>query len=191
MGEHGKNMQADHSRRALISRAALAAVAGVALPLGLATGASADDGKPMLMFVQVADDVRVNATAQTFRLVNVAQQTIYFADRPERIGGHIKMSDYLAEWTSEGGADNFGVDKPNATLSVYEPRQAKNTVAVITISNPKADGADLVYNFKLIEGTLPAEGGATSLFIDWIGVGGGVGPGFHGVGVGRRGFGWR
>lgn len=31
---------------------------------------------------------------------------------------------------------------------------------------------------------MPANGGATSLFIDWYGVGGGVGPGFHGVGGG-------
>lgn len=30
-----------------------------------------------------------------------------------------------------------------------------------------------------------------TLFIDWFGPGGGVGPGFHGVGVGRRGVGWR
>jgi hypothetical protein len=28
-----------------------------------------------------------------------------------------------------------------------------------------------------------------ALFIDWIGVGGGVGPGFHGVGAGTRGVG--
>jgi hypothetical protein len=38
---------------------------------------------------------------------------------------------------------------------------------------------------------MPKSGAAPSLFIDWIGVGGGVGPGFHGVGVGRRGVGWR
>ena len=35
------------------------------------------------------------------------------------------------------------------------------------------------------------ETGATSLFIDWIGVGGGGGRWFHGVGVGRRGPGRR
>ena len=60
----------------------------------------------------------------------------------------------------------------------------------MTISNPKVDGADLVYGYRLIEGTLPAGGGATSVFIDWIGVGGGVGFGFHGAGVGRRGPGF-
>jgi len=55
----------------------------------------------------------------------------------------------------------------------------------------KVEGSDLVYTYKLIDGTMPKSGGATSLFIDWIGVGGGVGRGFHGVGVGRRGPGIR
>ena len=43
---------------------------------------------------------------------------------------------------------------------------------VVEISNPVVDGADLVYNYKFIEGDLPC-GGATSLFINWIGVGSG------------------
>ena len=58
-------------------------------------------------------------------------------------------------------------------------------------SHPVVDGNDLVYSYKLIEGEMPKAGGATALFIDWIGVGGGVGRGFHGVGRGRRGVGWR
>jgi hypothetical protein len=64
-----------------------------------------------------------------------------------------------------------------------------NTLTVVEISHPVVDGKDLVYSYKLIEGTMPKVGGATALFIDWIGVGGGVGPGFHGVG--GRGVGWR
>ena len=101
------------------------------------------------------------------------------------------MADYLKEWTSKAGKDNFAVDPPNATLSVYEPGKAENTLVVVKITNPKVDGADLVYTYKIIDGKMPAAGGATALFIDWIGVGGGVGPGFHGVGVGGRGVGVR
>jgi len=143
------------------------------------------------MFVQIAEDVKVDAASKTFRLVKVSQQTLYFSDRPVRRAGHLKMADYLKEWTVKAGKDNFGEDPPNATLSVYEPGQADNTVAVVEITQPRIDGSDLVYSYKLIEGKLPAAGGATSLFIDWIGVGGGVGPGFHGVGVGFRGPGLR
>ena len=146
---------------------------------------------PQLMFIQIAEDVKVDAATSTFRLMKVSQQTLYFSDRPVRIAGHLKMVDYLKEWTAKAGEDNFGADPPNATLSVYEPGQPDNMVAVLEILNPRIDGSDLIYSYKLIDGKLPAAGGATSLFIDWIGVGGGVGPGFHGVGVGRRGPGVR
>jgi hypothetical protein len=96
------------------------------------------------MFVQIADDVKVDMAAKTFRLVNVNQQTLYFTDRPIRIAGHIKMADYLKEWTAKAGKDNFGADPPNAVLSIYESGQADNTTAVVEITHPKIDGADLI-----------------------------------------------
>jgi hypothetical protein len=139
--------------------------------------------------VQTADDLK--ADDKTLRLVNVNQQTLYFSDRPVRIAGHLKMPDYLKEWKAGEGPDNFSADPPNATLSVYEPGQSDSTLAVVEISHPVVDGNDLIYRYRMIEGTMPGSGGATALFIDWIGVGGGVGPGFHGVGVGRRGVGIR
>jgi len=155
------------------------------------TTSSPSSEKAQLMFVQIADDVRVDPAKSTFRLVKVNQQTLYFSDRPVRIAGHMNMAAYLKEWTSKAGKDNFGADPPNAVLSVYEPGQPDNTLAAVKITNPKIEGSDLIYSYKLIEGKLPTAGGAASLFIDWIGVGGGVGRGFHGVGVGFRGPGWR
>lgn len=147
--------------------------------------------EPLFMFVHVADDLMVDEAAATLRLVNVGQQTLFFSDRPDRIAGHLKMADYLDEWTDKAGKDNFSANPPNAALSVYEPGQPDNTVAVVEITNPQTDGSDLIYNYKLIEGSLPASGGETCLFIDRIGVGGGVGVGYHGVGVGARGPGVR
>ncbi len=152
---------------------------------------AASSEAPQFMFVQIAEDVKVDPAAKTVRLVNVNQQTLYFSDRPVRIAGHVKMADYLNEWTAKAGKDNFGGDPPNAVLSVFEPGKPDNTAVAVEISHPRIDGSDLIYNYKLIEGSLPAGGGATSLFIDWIGVGGGVGRGFHGVGVGFRGPGLR
>lgn len=164
--------------------AALAGCAGSQAP-----GADAGGSKAQLMFVQSAEDLRVDAARSTLRLVRVNTQTLYFSDRPERIAGNLRMADYLKTWKE--GRDNFGADPPNATLSVYEPGRAEQTLVVVTIMKPVMDGADLLYTYKLVDGTMPANGGTTSLFIDWYGVGGGVGPGFHGVGVGRRGIGWR
>ena len=87
------------------------------------TSTTASDA-PQLMFVQSAEDLKVDPAKSTFRLVKVNQQTLYFSDRPQRIAGHLKMADYLKEWTAKAGKDNFGADPPNATLSVYEPGQA-------------------------------------------------------------------
>ncbi len=148
-----------------------------------------DENKIQLMFVQTADDFK--ADGETLRLVNVGKQTLYFSDRPVRIAGHLTMPAYMDEWKAGEGPDNFGSDPPNATLSVYESGRHENTLAVVKISHPVIDGKDLLYNYKLINGTMPKAGGATALFIDWIGVGGGVGPGFHGVGAGARGVGLR
>jgi len=175
------------TRRKLMAAAALIAAAG---PLTTTPpSASAEESKVQLMFVQTADGLE--ADGKTLRLVDVGQQTVYFSDRPVRVAGHLTMPAYLDEWKVGEGPDNFASDPPNATLSVYEPGQKENTLTVVEITHPVIDGNDLVYSYKLIEGTMPEAGGATALFIDWIGVGGGVGPGFHGVGVGRRGVGWR
>jgi len=101
------------------------------------------------------------------------------------------MPAYLDEWKAGEGPDNFSSDPPNATLSVYEPGSRENKMVVVEISHPVIEGKDLVYHYKLIEGTMPTAGGATALFIDWIGAGGGVGVGFHGAGAGARGVGLR
>ena len=101
------------------------------------------------MFVQIAEDLRVDPATSTMRLVNVGQQTLYFSDRPVRIAGHLKMADYLEEWTKKAGKDNFGGDPPNATLSVYEVAERENTLTVIEISQPVVDGKDIVYGYKL------------------------------------------
>ncbi len=160
-----------------------------ALILTLVPFARSEEPKPQLMFVQTAEDIK--ADGKTLRLVNVGKQTLYFSDRPVRIAGNLTMAAYLDEWTAKAGPDNFKKDPPNATLSIYEPGQTSNTLVVINITNPVVDGKDLVYNYTLIEGAMPKAGGQTSLFIDWIGAGGGVGPGFHGVGAGARGVGVR
>jgi hypothetical protein len=174
------------SRRDLLTAAFAASGAMLA---GLSGQAAAADAKVQLMFVQSAEGLK--ADDKTLRLVNLSPQTIWFSDRPVRQAGHVTTQAYLQEWTSAAGPNNFSKDPPNATLSVYQPGRGDNTLTVVEISDPKVDGKDLVYTYKLIEGQMPKAGGAVSLFIDWIGPGGGVGPGFHGVGVGGRGIGWR
>lgn len=171
------------SRRRLL---AMAAGGGLGLSL-LSTAAKAEDDKPMLMFVQLASSTVVDEAAKTIRLVNLSPQTLYFADRPDRIAGHVRLDKYLSDWTAAAGADNFAADPPNAALSVYEAGKDDSSVSIIEISNPRLEGADIIYDYKVIHDAGPVSGGETALFIDMIGVGGGVGVGFHGVGVGVRG----
>jgi hypothetical protein len=169
-----------------VRTALLVAAAALSIAACGTTSTGTSDG-PQLMFVQSAEDLKVDAATSTLRLVKVNPQTLYFSDRPQRIAGHLRMADYLKTWKE--GRDNFGADPPNATLSVYEPGQAEQTLVVVTIMKPVVDGADLVYSYKVLDGKMPASGGATTLFIDWFGPGGGVGAGFHGVGAGARGVG--
>ena len=117
------------------------------------TASTAPAKTTQLMFVQSAEDLKVDTVKSTFRLVKVNQQTLYFSDRPERIAGHLKMAQYLAEWGKAEGADNFSNDPPNAILSVFEPKQDDNTITVVKISHPVVDGDDLVYSYKIIQGT--------------------------------------
>lgn len=145
----------------------------------------AEDDAPVFMFVHTADDFEADVEAKSLRLINVNPQVLYFSDRPDRIAGHLSMEKYLEEWTSV--PDDFNDDPPNAALSVYEPGEADNAVAVIEIENPVVDGNDIVYDYVVLEGSVPQNGGTTALFIDRIGIGGGVGVGYHGVGVGVRG----
>lgn len=187
------NEHEGHTRRTPLAAAAVVAlVSGAALGAVACQSESAPEAtaeEPEFLFVQTSAGLTVDQAANTLRLVNVGQQALYFTDRPYRIAGHIKMADYLEEWTT--GKDRFDEDPPNATLSVYEPGQTENTVAVVELTNPVPEGPDLIYTYRLIEGTMPEAGEATALFIDKIGPGGGVGVGYHGVGVGRRGPGVR
>ena len=163
-----------------------------ALPVvtGSAIAQAAEKNPPVeLMFVQTSE--KMVSDDKTLRLVNVGKQTLYFSDRPNRVAGNLTMPAYMDEWKAGAGPDDFASDPPNATLSVYEPGNPVNALVVVEISRPVVEGNDLVYNYTLIDGKMPKSGGESALFIDWVGVGGGVGPGFHGVGVGARGVGVR
>ena len=183
-----------HKRLSLSFLVALVALVGLSM-------AKADEGKVPVMFVQTAQGL--TSDANTLRLVDVGQQTLYFSDRPVRLAGHVTMPIYLEEWKAGQGRNDFSKDPPNATLSVYQPGRDDNALTVVTISKPVIEGKDLVYNYKLIEGEMPKTGKAAALFIDWVAVGGGFGgfgprfygPGFYGGGrgvyVGPRAVVWR
>ena len=60
MDSNQHNKRLPLGRRALISPAAALTVAGVGSQLKFAKNAKADEPKPMLMFVQIADDLKAD-----------------------------------------------------------------------------------------------------------------------------------
>ncbi|MCA0871498.1 hypothetical protein LCL97_11725 [Seohaeicola saemankumensis] len=157
------------------------AITAVALT---ASAVQAEEEGVQLLFVQTAAGMQ--AGDGQLRLVGVGEQTVYFSDRPYRVAGHLHLDRFVNGWST--GDDSFAVNPPNAVLSVYGAEVAEeNALVVIELASPVIEEGDLLYSYKIVDGEMPAEGGATSLFIDTFGPGGGVGAGYHGVGVGRRG----
>ena len=117
------------------------------------------------MFVQTARGVRTEDGTMT--LVGLAPHTIYFSDRPERIVGHLTTKRFI-DWWSDGD-DSFAIDPPNAVLSWGDPGEDTPAEAVLVISEPTANGDNLSYQIKPLEGTAPANGGPCVLFIDPLG----------------------
>ena len=124
--------------------------------------------KVQLLFVQNSAGVTIDAAKGVFTLKNVSPSTLFFTDRPVRIAGHYHTrEEFLKLWNE--GPDSFAKNPPNATLSIVEPGQADLQNVVVNIRNPRMQGNDLLYDFKLIEGTLPKAGNASVLFIDVLG----------------------
>ena len=155
-------MRGDVSRRVgLLAIPGMVAAATVLLSKGKL---SAAEETVQMLFVQGADGVRIDGSKLTLK--GVSPVTIFFSDRPKRVAGHMTTAEFIPFWGE--GTDSFSKDPPNATLSIFG--EGEPTDVVVTISNPVLNGEDLTYDIVVLEGTPPAEGGASSLFIDIIGM---------------------
>lgn len=122
-----------------------------------------------LLFVQNAQGVAVSADGKTLTLKGLSPTTLFFSDRPVRIAGHYRTSEYLEFW--KAGPDSFLKDPPNATLSAFYEGKDELSDVVLTLRNPRVAGKDLSYDISVISGKLPtANAGPVSLFIDIIGL---------------------
>ncbi|HTO89128.1 MAG TPA: SHOCT domain-containing protein [Thermoanaerobaculia bacterium] len=144
--------------------ALLSLVLAAAIP---AAAALAGDVKTVeVLFVQSARNVVFEG--ETLTLKDISPSTLFFSERPERIAGHYTNDEYLKAWTE--GRDSFLKDPPNAVVSIFTRADADPTDVVVTLRNPRLSGHDMKYDIKLIQGKPPAEGGATAVFIDIIGL---------------------
>ncbi|MEA3230642.1 MAG: twin-arginine translocation signal domain-containing protein [Thermodesulfobacteriota bacterium] len=159
------------SRRGFLK--AGAAVAGAALlgdALKATAALAADQDQPnldevQLLFVQNARDVVMGKGRLT--LIGVNPTTIFFADRPKRIAGHMHTEDFVLDWQEGTGKESFHADPPNATLSVFG--QDEIVDVVVELKNPRLAGSALVYDIDVLEDEEQIPSGPVSLFIDPIG----------------------
>ena len=137
------------------------------LPAALSTrslsAAESTEAAAQFLFVQSATGMRYADGKLT--LTGVSPVTVLFSDRPERIAGHMTTAEFIPFWSE--GDDSFASNPPNADLSILEGDAMDNVV--LTLRDPKLESGDLSYRVEVLEGEVPASGGAASLFIDVIG----------------------
>jgi hypothetical protein len=112
---------------------------------------------------------QINATAYTLELDNVANKTIMFSDRPERVVETISTTGFVGNWTA--GQNSFGADEPNDALIMENTQTGQLETAVIESFNPIYDTTanTLTYTIMAENGTsikLPSEFGQSTLITD-------------------------
>ncbi|MGZ4186571.1 MAG: hypothetical protein ACXVUE_20320 [Solirubrobacteraceae bacterium] len=117
------------------------------------------------MFVQTAQNIECDGATLTLR--GITPSTLYFSDRPQRVVGHMKTSEFVDLW--DAGDNSFASDPPNAVLSFLEPGADVPEDAVIVIREPRLTEGELAYTIEVLEGSVPAQTGPVTLFIDPFG----------------------
>ena len=135
-------------------------VAALAIAAAVPTLATKEPA-PRFLYVQNAGSMILSEG--TLTLKNVAPTTLFFSDRPRRIAGQMRTQAFIKHW--DKGSNSFKATPPNATVAVFTDA-SKVTDAIVEISEPRFDGANLSYKAKVLFGELPAQGGELSLFID-------------------------
>jgi hypothetical protein len=117
------------------------------------------------LFVQSAHGLTSSDGRVTFH--GLAHATLFFADRPQRVVGHLTSRKFVDQWGD--GENSFAEDPPNAVVSFLENGDIVPEEVTMTIRDPQLDGDTLTYKVDVLNGTLPAQAGPCSLFIDPVG----------------------
>ncbi|UPY38445.1 hypothetical protein [Sediminicoccus sp. KRV36] len=159
------------TRRLLIAAATTASAATLAQaqpaqaqPAQAQTAPAA--GMAEFLFVQTARRMSFDRASNRLTLHEVSPITIMFADRPDRIAGHMQTAAFVPFWSR--GSDSFLKDPPNADISIVEGDTLRQVVVVLR--DPVLEGDALRYTVRVLEGAMPETGGAVSVFIDIIGM---------------------
>lgn len=117
-------------------------------------------GTPAYLFVQTSQSGVFEG--DRLSLDDVAAQTVYFADRPERVAGHMPLRQFVDQWTQ--GANSFKSNPPNASLAFLAA--GVESAVVLELHEPLLEGTRLSFRVRVLEGAVPAHFSDSSLFID-------------------------
>ena len=127
--------------------------------------ASADLSVVEALFVQPARKFASNEG--TITLTGLTP-TLYFASRPTRDVGQVSIPDFVTLWNH--GKDSFAADPPEAVLSFFDvllhPGEAPPDDVTVVLHDPVVLGDALTYEIDVVSGTMPAETGGCSVFIE-------------------------
>jgi hypothetical protein len=118
------------------------------------------------LFVQTSKGMRFDKAPGILTLDGVSSVTTFFSDRPQRIAGNMRTSDFVPFWND--GKNSFLSDPPNADISILEGSTLHQIIAVLR--DPVLQGSNLNYTIRLLSGDVPATGADVSVFIDIIGM---------------------
>jgi hypothetical protein len=130
--------------------------------------------EPSFLFIQSAQSgslSQINDTAYTLELNDVADKTVSFSDRPDRIVESVSTSGFVGNWST--GEDSFAIDPPNAVLIVLDNNvdTSEQEIALVELFNPvyDEDSNALTYDLTPDNETsidLPNEFGQSVMIID-------------------------
>jgi hypothetical protein len=117
------------------------------------------------MFVQVARGMTTTDSSITFH--GQGHSTLFFADRPQRVVGHMHTNNFVRDWGE--GENNFAEDPPNAVLSFLQDGDTVPEEVTMVIRDPQLTEDTLTYKVEVLDGKLPSKAGPCTLFIDPFG----------------------
>jgi hypothetical protein len=135
------------------------------LAAALALPACAGEDVCEMLFVQNAKGMVFDGSRLTLKGAN--PNIIFFCDRPVRTAGHLTRDVFMKMVTE--GENSFASNPPNAAISIFGPEDTVTEVVVTLSERPETSGDDFIFPVKVLEGELPDQGGAVSMFIDPIG----------------------
>ena len=105
------------------------------------------EGMAEFLFVQYAESVKLADGKLT--LTNVARDTLYFSDRPERIVGREATTKWVEFWSE--GENSFAAVPPNAVLAIANPKGGVPLDMVLVLKSPAYADDTMVYTVDILD----------------------------------------